>query len=151
MSPAPPPAPSPRAAAEELRRLYAEFDAETARVSPLCRASGRCCDFGAFGHVLYCSRLEADLLAAEGGPAVLAPSTGLCPWWRERRCTARGPRPLACRAFFCDEAKEEAMGALHEEHLRRLKDLHDRHGIPWSYAPLLRHLEDIARERGEAP
>ena len=34
------------------------------------------------------------------------------------------------------------MQALHERFLRRLKELHDRHGIPWSYAPLLRHMGD---------
>jgi hypothetical protein len=131
------------AAREELRALYREFDAETARVSPICRASGRCCDFDRWGHALFCSRLEAELLVEEGGLDRFDPGTRLCPFWVERRCTARAPRPLACRAFFCDAAKEEAMGALHEEHLKRLKALHDRHGLPWRYAPLLVHLADL--------
>ena len=126
----------------ELRALYRAFDEATARVSPVCRASGRCCDFEAWGHTLFASRLEVDLLLADAGLRSFDPATKLCPFWKERKCEARGPRPLGCRAFFCDEAKEEAMGALHEDHLRRLKELHDRHGIPWRYAPLLHHLAE---------
>ncbi len=125
-----------------LRALYAAFDGATARVSPVCRASGRCCDFEAFGHTLFASRLEVDLLLADSGLESFEPPTRLCPFWKERRCTARSPRPLGCRAFFCDEAKTEDMRALHESFLRDLKDLHVRHGIPWDYAPLLRHIGD---------
>lgn len=127
---------------DELRALYADFDRETDRVSPVCRASGRCCDFEAWGHTLFASRLEVDLLLAESGLPSFDPSTKLCPFWKERRCAARTPRPLGCRAYFCDESKTEAMQDLHEVFLRRLKDLHERHAIPWSYAPLLRHLAD---------
>ena len=130
------------AAVAELRALYDEFDGETARVSPVCRASGRCCDFDAWGHTLFASRLEVDILVAESGLAAFDPATRLCPFWKERRCTARAPRPLGCRAYFCDASKTDAMQDLHERFLRRLKELHDRHGIPWSYAPLLRHLAD---------
>jgi hypothetical protein len=132
----------------ELRALYRAFDEATARVAPICRASGRCCDFEAYGHTLFASRLEVDLLLAESGLASFDPSTKLCPFWKERRCEARSPRPLGCRAYFCDASKEEEMRALHEEHLRRVKDVHVRHGIPWDYAPLLRHLAD-ALPRGD--
>jgi hypothetical protein len=133
---------------EELRSLYAEFDRETARVAPVCRASGRCCDFPAWGHTLFASRLETDLLLAEHPLETFDPASPLCPYWRERRCTARGPRPLGCRAFFCDEAKSAEMGDLHERFLRRLKDLHDRRGIPWRYAPLLRQIAEAAGTPG---
>ena len=125
-----------------LRALYAAFDRGTAAIAPVCRASGRCCDFEAFGHELFASRLEVDLLVAESGLAAFDPAPRLCPCRKERRCGARAPRPLGCRAFFCDESRTAAMQALHERFLRRLKELHDRHGIPWSYAPLLRHMGD---------
>ena len=134
---------APAAAIAELRALYAEFDRETAEVSPVCRASGRCCDFPVWGHTLFASRLETEVLANEGPPVPFDPASPLCPWWKERRCTARAPRPLGCRAFFCDESKTEAMQALHERALRRLKDLHDRHGLAWDYAPLLRQLARV--------
>jgi len=135
---------SGEAAFADLRALYADFDRETARVAPVCRASGRCCDFPSWGHTLFASRLEVDLLLAEHPLAAHDASSPLCPYWKERRCTARGPRPLGCRAFFCDEAKEEEMGDLHERFLRGLKGIHDRHGIPWRYAPLLRHIAEAA-------
>ena len=137
----------PPAAVAELRDLYAEFDRRTAEVAPVCRASGRCCDFEAFGHTLFASRLEVEVLVAESGLSAFDPATRLCPFWKERRCTARAPRPLGCRAFFCDEAKTGAMRELHEEFLLREKGLHERHGIPWRYAPLLRHLEEILPAR----
>jgi Fe-S-cluster containining protein len=130
------------AAFEELRALYGEFDRETDRIAPVCRASGRCCDFEAWGHTLFASRLEVDLLLAESRLEAFDPATKLCPFWKDRRCEARTPRPLGCRAYFCDESKTTAMQDLHEAFLRRLKDLHERHAIPWSYAPLLRHLAD---------
>ncbi len=132
----------------DLRALYADFDRETAAVSPVCRASGRCCDFDVWGHTLFASRLEVDLLLAESGLRSFDPATRLCPFWKERKCTARSPRPLGCRAFFCDEAKTEAMGELHERFLSRLKGIHDRHGIPWRYAPLLSHIADALPREG---
>src|SRR4051794_33726528 len=59
---------SPRegAMSEELRRrvleLYREADREVAAAGPVCVASGRCCRFKEYGHVLYLSNLEADVL-----------------------------------------------------------------------------------------
>ncbi|MHC4821872.1 MAG: hypothetical protein ACYTDX_09160 [Planctomycetota bacterium] len=139
----------PQGAKSALRDLYRDFDEETARIAPVCRASGRCCDFDAFGHTLFASRLEAEVLVEESGG--LPPETpGLCPWWVERQCTARAPRPLGCRAFFCDESKDEAMTASHEAFLSRLKDIHREHELPWNYAPLLRHLADL-RDMGGNP
>lgn len=140
--------PPPDAAVRELLALYAEFDAETARISPVCRASGRCCDFEAWGHTLFASRLESDHLARESGLEGFDPSSPFCPYWRERRCTARGPRPLGCRAYFCDASKTDSMQDLHEAFLRRLKGIHDRHGRAWDYAPLLRQLAAAARGGG---
>ena len=136
----------PEAARAELKALYDEFDRATAAVAPLCRASGRCCDFEAYGHTLFASRLEIDVLVGEAGLSTWDPASNSCPYYLEKRCHARAPRPLGCRAFFCDKAKEEAMGELHETYLRRLKGIHDRHGIPWRYAPLLKHLADAVGE-----
>jgi hypothetical protein len=135
---------APQAAVDELRALYGEFDRGTAEIAPVCRASGRCCDFPAWGHTLFASALEVEVLLADHPLASFDPASPLCPYWKERRCTARGPRPFGCRAFFCDESKGPAMAELHEAYLRKLKDLHDRHGLPWRYAPLLRHIADAA-------
>jgi hypothetical protein len=46
---------------EELRRLvrelYREVDAAVAAAGPVCVASGRCCRFKEYGHVLFLSIL----------------------------------------------------------------------------------------------
>jgi Fe-S-cluster containining protein len=41
-----------------IRGLYADLDAAVAERGPLCNASGRCCDFDAYGHRLYVTGLE---------------------------------------------------------------------------------------------
>ena len=42
--------------------LYAEADAAVAAAGPRCDASGRCCRFKEYGHTLFISNLEADVL-----------------------------------------------------------------------------------------
>jgi len=78
-----------RTGRESLFQLYDEFDRATARIAPVCRASGRCCDFDAYGHTLFASRLEVEHLVRTEGLARFDPATGLCPFWKERRCTPR--------------------------------------------------------------
>src|SRR4051794_10484292 len=60
------------AMSDQLRRevleLYREVDAAVAEAGPVCVASGRCCRFQEFGHVLYLSSLEAEVLLAGAPP-----------------------------------------------------------------------------------
>jgi hypothetical protein len=135
------------AAYRDLEALYAELDAELARLRPLCRLSGRCCRFRDFRHQLWVTRLELDfLLEREGLPASTA--EGTCPFLKGGLCGARAHRMLGCRVFFCDEAYKPRMGPLYEEFHRRLKDLHRRHGVPYEYSELLAELD--RRRAGEA-
>jgi hypothetical protein len=126
----------------ELRGLYAELDAEVARLSPVCSISGRCCRFREYGHTLFISYVEAEYLVSVAPPPGRAPDDGAtCPWQDHRgRCTAREGRPLGCRVFFCDPTFDDAAPALSERYIARLRVLADRHGLPWDYAPLHRHL-----------
>jgi hypothetical protein len=60
-------------------------------------------------------------------------------------CTAREPRPLGCRVYYCDPNYQDTGNRLTETYLRRLKDLADAEGVRWHYAPLhhfLNHPED---------
>ena len=129
----------------ELRELYAQLDAEVARLAPVCSISGRCCRFREYGHTLFLSQPEVDyLLSGAPAPARELDSGETCPWQDDRgRCTAREARPLGCRVYFCDPAYQEAAPALSEHFLKRLKHLAQRHGLPWNYAPLHRHLHDL--------
>src|SRR2546423_1348284 len=124
----------------ELRRrvleIYRAADAAVAAAGPVCVASGRCCRFKEHGHVLYISTLEAEVLL-EAAPAYTAPvSPDFCPFQKDNLCTAREPRPLGCRIYYCDPAYQETGNRITEEALRRLKALADEHDLPWRYAPL---------------
>ena len=125
---------------EELRRkvlkLYAEVDAAVAAAGPVCVASGRCCRFKEYGHTLFLSNLEADVLLAAAPPYAPPISADFCPFQKENLCTAREPRPLGCRIYYCDPAYQETGNRLSEESLRRLKRLAEEYGVPWRYAPL---------------
>src|SRR3954447_22862868 len=96
---------------EPLRRavlqLYAEVDRDVRAAGPVCEASGRCCRFKEYGHVLYLSGLEAEVLLAAAPPFEPPVSADFCPFQKENLCTAREPRPLGCRVYYCDPSYQE--------------------------------------------
>lgn len=124
----------------ELQRLilnlYREVDAEVAAAGPVCVASGRCCRFKEYGHVLYLSNLEADVLLSAAPPYETPVAEAFCPFQKDNLCTAREPRPLGCRVYFCDPNYQETCRAITEKYLHRLKELALEHGVEWRYAPL---------------
>jgi hypothetical protein len=125
---------------EQLRRevleLYRDVDREVAAAGPVCVASGRCCRFKEYGHVLFVSNLEAEVLL-EAAPSYEQPvSAEFCPFQKENLCTAREPRPLGCRVYYCDPNYQETASALTEKYLTRLKALAAEAGAEWRYAPL---------------
>jgi hypothetical protein len=125
---------------EFLRRkvleLYEEVDADVQAAGPVCVASGRCCRFKEFGHVLFLSNLEAEVLLHAAPPYEQPVSTDFCPFQKDNLCTAREPRPLGCRIYFCDPAYQERMKEITEKYLARLKQLARQQGMDWRYAPL---------------
>jgi hypothetical protein len=131
---------------DELERkmfsIYREVDEAVAAAGPVCVASGRCCRFKEYGHTLFLSNLEAEVLLGRA-PAYERPvSSDFCPFQKGNLCTAREPRPISCRIFFCDPSYQETAHRLTEEYLRRLKSLANEHGIPWRYAPLYQFLNE---------
>jgi hypothetical protein len=142
---------------ESLRRkvleLYAEADRDVAAAGPVCVASGRCCRFKEHGHVLFLSNLEADVLLRGAPPYTRPVSADFCPFQQGTLCTARGPRPLGCRVYFCDPAYQERSHEITEHYLRRLKELAESHGVAWRYAPLhffLNHPDEAATDETTA-
>jgi hypothetical protein len=134
----------------DLRQVYVELDAEVARLAPVCQISGRCCRFREYGHTLFVSAPEVQYLLSEAPEPVRPLDEGeTCPWQDDRgHCTARAARPLGCRVYFCDPAYQDAAPLLSERFIARLKRLAERHGLPWNYAPLHRHLHDRAGRVG---
>src|SRR5271170_6017413 len=103
-------------------QLYAEVDREVAAAGPVCVASGRCCRFKEYGHVLFVSNLEADVLLASApayDPANV--SADFCPFQKGNLCTAREPRPLGCRVYYCDPNYQDTASILTEKYQQRLK------------------------------
>jgi hypothetical protein len=136
---------------ESLRRqvleLYAEVDAAVAAAGPVCVASGRCCRFKEYGHTLFISNLEAEVLLHDAPPYDPQSVTpDFCPFQQGNLCTARRPRPLGCRVYYCDSNYQNTGSEISENYLRRLKELAQANGLPWRYAPLhsfLRHPEEV--------
>ena len=130
---------------DEIMKLYAEVDAAVAAAGPKCESSGRCCRFTEWGHVLYLSHLEAEILL-EAAPAYEQPvSPDGCPFQIDKLCTAREPRPLGCRIYFCDPNYQQTASVIMEDALAKLKRLADEHGLGWRYAPLHAFLNESER------
>lgn len=125
---------------ERVLEIYREADREVAAAGPVCVASGRCCRFKEYGHTLFVSNLEADVLLAGAPPYDRPVSPDFCPFQKGNLCTAREPRPLGCRVYFCDPAYQETGHAISEKYLRRLKELAEESGTGWLYAPLRQFL-----------
>lgn len=125
-----------------LDEIYAEASRAIAKRGPACWASGRCCNFEAFGHRLYVTGLEAAHTVAQWNasrpPLLLeqvdaAESAGGCPFQRLNLCDAHHIKPLGCRLFFCDRtASEWQTDALERLHTK-IKALHTG-GVPYEYA-----------------
>ncbi|MFO0876641.1 MAG: hypothetical protein U0840_04640 [Gemmataceae bacterium] len=122
---------------QAILQLYAAVDTEVAAAGPVCVASGRCCRFKEYGHTLFLSHLEAEVLLASA-PAY-DPKTvtaDFCPFQKGNLCTVREPRPLGCRIYYCDPHYQEKASELTETYLRRIKLYAEQHDLGWRYAPL---------------
>jgi hypothetical protein len=128
---------------QAVLRLYSDADREVAAAGPVCVASGRCCRFKEYGHTLFISNLEANILlgsAPDYDPDAV--TADFCPFQNGNLCTAREPRPLACRVYYCDPNYQQTSQDISEKYVRRLKELADEQGVDWLYAPLHRFLKD---------
>ena len=133
----------------ELRRavlqLYADADRDVAAAGPVCVASGRCCRFTEYGHTLFLSNLEADVLLAGAPPydadAVTATSAP------SRRATSAPPASRARWAAASTTATRTirtAAARSARQYLSGSRTWPTKHGVEWLYAPLHRFLKDPA-------
>lgn len=120
---------------EALQTIYAKADLAVQAAGPKCEASGKCCRFAEYGHTLFISTLEAEYLL-ESAPSFSEVSSAVCPFQVGGLCTAREPRPLGCRVYFCDPSYQDEGQRISEQGIRELKALADAHEVAWRYAPL---------------
>jgi Fe-S-cluster containining protein len=133
-----------------LEQLYRELDAELPRYRFTCSASGRCCDFDAYGHRLYVSTLEARYFFDKLGDERINDDPDACPaWGADRLCKERVGRMLGCRTYFCGPYATEGPEALHERYLAKVNQLHDRFRIPYEYKDVRAWAEErLPAQRG---
>jgi hypothetical protein len=127
---------------DRLLEIYDNLAADIATAAPVCELSGRCCRFREYGHTLFISRTEAELLLEPGLPENAVVDDASCPYQINGLCTARERRPLGCRVYFCDPNYAGQGEALTERYLGQLKQLHAETGTPWEYRPLHHFLEE---------
>jgi len=125
-----------------LPGLYEELAGEISAAAPVCDLSGRCCRFREYGHTLFLSRAEAQLLFRQPFAADAPIDDSGCPYQVGTLCTARERRPLGCRVYYCDPGYVGVGEELSERYLKRLKDLHDEHRAGWDYRPLVMFLRE---------
>ncbi|MEL7471814.1 MAG: hypothetical protein AAGK04_00735 [Planctomycetota bacterium] len=126
-----------------LREVFAEVASVVAERRPVCTASGRCCQFEAYGHRLYVTGLEAaftvDRLRRELSREVCeadierAREAGGCCFQIDGLCSVHEIKPVACRTYYCDPTSAIWQTELTESSLDRLKRLHELHAIPYRY------------------
>jgi Fe-S-cluster containining protein len=119
-----------------LLQIYSDLAQDIAQRAPVCDLSGRCCRFKEYGHRLYLSRPEAELLLEKGLPAGAQVDDAGCPFQVGQLCTARELRPFGCRVYFCDPSYTGQAEELTETYLTQLKSLHRETDTPWDYAEL---------------
>lgn len=134
--------PSTRAAVE---KVYAAVDAAVAAAGPRCDSSGRCCRFEEYGHTLFLSQFEAEILLETALPYEKPVTRAGCPFQVDNLCTARNERPLGCRIYFCDPAYQNRQNEITEEAIAALKRIADDYGTGWRYAPLHVFLNEADR------
>ncbi len=128
-----------------LLQIYDALAEDLARLAPVCDLSGRCCRFQEYGHRLYLSRTEAELLLEDGLPAAATIDEEGCPFQQGLLCTARGKRPFGCRVFFCDPKYAGQAELLSEKYLGQLRALHTETNTPWEYGELYSFLQEWAQ------
>lgn len=125
-----------------LAVLYEELTADIAKAAPVCELSGRCCRFKEYGHTLFISRPEADMLLEQGLPEGAVVDEAGCPFQVNGLCAARDGRPLGCRVYYCDPNYAGLGEELSERYIARLKQLHEETRTDWEYRPLHHFLRE---------
>ena len=123
-----------------LLAIYNYLATEIAEAAPVCDLSGRCCRFKEYGHTLFISRPEAELLLELPLSENASFDESGCPFQVNGLCTARDHRPLGCRVYYCDPKYSGTGEALSERYIARLKQLHEETRTAWEYRPLHKFL-----------
>ena len=112
--------------------LYADVQRAIDTRRPRCDASGACCQFAKYGHVLFVSTIELAAFDLRRPPNDSPDGDG-CRYQVNGRCTAHPVRPFGCRIFFCDPTAAGWQEDHYELFHTRLKAMHDELNVPYLY------------------
>lgn len=132
---------------QAIADLYRRIGESVAQRGPVCWASGRCCNFDAYGHRLYVTGLETawvlervhdrartdDRSDARVKALPITDVRGRCVYQVDGLCSIHDARPMGCRVFFCQRGTETWQHDLYERYLGELKAMHDASGLPYRY------------------
>jgi Fe-S-cluster containining protein len=125
-----------------LEAIYAMIADQVAARAPVCVASGRCCNFEAYGHRLYVTGLEAAWCVAQLTPeqpslsrasVAAALERGGCPFQVGTLCGVHPIKPVGCRTYYCDPTADRWHEELTERAHAMVKRLHEHAGAPYRY------------------
>ena len=125
-----------------LTAIYRQLENELAQLNPGCNGCGTCCSFGDFDHVLYASGIEIDFIVRHAHVPDFTVSDNICPFLKDNHCSIREFRTLGCRVFYCNPHYQEVSHEVYEKHYRMIKELYNKHAIPWKYQPFLNQLKE---------
>jgi len=132
---------------ERVAEIYDWLDLQIRRHSDLagvCRACGKCCDFGRFDHRLFVSIPELMYLAANlGNENIKAMTTGQCPYNVAGKCRIYKYRFAGCRIFCC-KGDTDFQSSLSESALKKFKSICTEFQIRYRYADLASILTSFA-------
>jgi len=127
---------------DRLDAIYTMIADQVTARSPVCVASGRCCNFESYGHRLYVTGLEAAWcvrrLADDSPPLTIdsvlaAKARGGCPFQVGTLCGVHTIKPVGCRTYFCDPTSQTWQENLTERAHEMVRGLHRSSGAPYRY------------------
>ena len=117
---------------ERIDALYADVQRQIDARRPRCDASGKCCQFEKFGHLLFVTTLELAAFDLRR-PANQSDDGDGCRYQIDGLCSAHAVRPFGCRVFFCDPTADAWQQEQYEVFHTRLKRMHDELRVAYLY------------------
>lgn len=119
---------------QRIKDIYDALGQAVTAKGPTCWTSGKCCNFNAYGHLLYVTGLEIAWYCRqiEQIPGVIdlkAP----CPFQFDGLCSTHAIRPLGCRVYFCQKGTEDWQQDVYEQFQQQLISLHKDYDITYAY------------------
>ena len=119
---------------QAIQKIYDDLGQAIIAKGPTCWSSGKCCNFNAYGHLLYVTGLEIAWFCRQV-PTVSQPVDlkASCPFQVDGLCSTHAIRPLGCRVYFCQQGTQDWQQDVYEAFQQQLVELHQKHEIPYAY------------------